>query len=208
VSDEPEAAVPEPGRVGPAAANRSRPCIGPQVKRLRQERGLTLAQVAGRSGLNIGYLSQIENDKASPSLESLASLAIAIDVPITWFLLDTATPPRVVRAADRRSWPGPGGVHVQEVDGGIPHDLRIVTATSAPGQHSGIHAHAGEEHHVVLSGRMRLIQGATSVDLGPGDYLLWDATVPHDSECLGDEPCEILIISHRGHSTETSRLEG
>ena len=42
---------------------------GRQVRRSRLERGLTLAAVADRSGLNVGYLSQIENDKATPSLE-------------------------------------------------------------------------------------------------------------------------------------------
>ena len=189
-------------------ASRPRPAVGAQVRRLRQERGLTLTQVAERSGLNVGYLSQIENDKASPSLESLAALAGAIDVPITWFLLDSARPPRVVRAADRRRWSGPGGVEVHEVDGAIPRDIRIVSVESRPGQRSGLHAHAGDEHHVVLSGRIRLTQGVHSVELGPGDYLVWDATIEHDAECIGDEPAVLLIISHGAHGTEAARTEG
>src|SRR4051812_5819204 len=65
---------------------RQRPLVGAQVKRLRRERELTLADVASRSGLNVGYLSQVENDKASPSLETLAALGTALNVPITWFL--------------------------------------------------------------------------------------------------------------------------
>jgi len=68
----------EPRRAAPRSRRRARPAIGPQVRRLRRERGLTLARVAERSGLNVGYLSQIENDKASPSLESLTALATAI----------------------------------------------------------------------------------------------------------------------------------
>ena len=47
---------------------RRKPAVGRQIRRWRAERGLTLANVAERSGLNVGYLSQIENDKASPSL--------------------------------------------------------------------------------------------------------------------------------------------
>jgi transcriptional regulator with XRE-family HTH domain len=182
-----------------------RPAVGRQVRKWRQERGLTLAQVAGSSGLNLGYLSQIENDKASPSLESLAALATAIDVPIAWFLLDATPPPRVVRAAERRHWSGPGGVRVEEVDGGIPRDLRIVQVTGSPGGRTGLHAHPGDEHHVVLSGRVRAIQGEHVVDLGPGDYLLWDATIPHDAEGIGDEPTVVLIVSHPSHATETAR---
>ena len=191
-----------------SAKARQRPQVGAQVRRLRRERSLTLAEVAEHTGLNIGYLSQIENDKASPSLESLAALAAAMDVPITWFLLDSVAPPRVVRAADRRSWDGPGGGHVEEVDGGIPRDMRIVMVTAPPGQATGLHAHKGDEHHVVLSGHVRMTQGGHQVDLGPGDYLVWDATIPHDAATLGDEPVELLIIGHRAHGTETSRPDG
>jgi transcriptional regulator with XRE-family HTH domain len=193
------AAAPEP------SPQRTRPCVGPQVRRLRRERELTLAQVAQKTGLNVGYLSQIENDKASPSLETLGALASAMEVPITWFLLDQAPAPQVVRASDRRSWRGPGGVRVSEVDGGLSRDVRIVVASSTPGQRTGLHAHAGDEHHIVLSGRVRLIQGEHAVELGPGDYLLWDATIPHDSEVIGPDPVEMLIITHRTHGAETAR---
>jgi transcriptional regulator with XRE-family HTH domain len=199
------AAAPARDMGAAGAGPRSRPCVGPQVRHWRRQRGLTLTQVAERSALNVGYLSQIENDKASPSLESLQALSTALDVPITWFLVDTTRPPRVVRQGDRRTWSGPGCVAVEEVDGGIPRDVRIITATSVPGQHSGLHAHSGDEHHIVLSGRCRLTQGAHSLELGPGDYLLWDATIPHDSECIGDEPVTVLIISHQGHGAESAR---
>lgn len=188
-----------------AAGCRQRPQVGAQVRRLRRERSLTLAEVAEHSGLNIGYLSQIENDKASPSLESLAALAAALDVPITWFLADTAAPPRVVRAADRRVWTGPGGNRIEEVDGGIPRDMRIVLGTMAPGQRTGLHGHGGDEHHLVLSGRVRMIQGKHELELGPGDYLVWDATIPHDAITISDEAAQILIIGHRAHGSETSR---
>src|SRR2546426_2401255 len=114
----------------PQPPERIPPSVGPQVRRWRRERGLTLAQVAERSGLNVGYLSQIENDKASPSLACLSSLSAAIDVPITWFLLDASQQPRVVRAGARRRWRGPGGVSVEEVDGGIPRDVRIAQVTN------------------------------------------------------------------------------
>jgi transcriptional regulator with XRE-family HTH domain len=199
-----------PSEAGAAAtaradAQRPRPAVGRQVRHWRQEHGLTLAQVADRSGLNLGYLSQIENDKASPSLESLAALAAAIDVPITWFLLDATLPPRVVRGDQRRHWTGPGGVRVEEVDGGIPRDVHIVQVTGQPGGRTGLHAHPGDEHHIVLSGRLRAIQGDHVIELGPGDYLIWDATIPHDAEGIGDEPTVALIISHLAHGTETAR---
>src|SRR3990170_7977963 len=103
------------GLVTQSTKPRRRPLVGAQIRRRRHDRDLTLASVAELTGLNIGYLSQVENDKASPSLETLAALAGALDVPIAWFLLDQSVPPRVVRADERpiRSLPSDGGMLTQ-----------------------------------------------------------------------------------------------
>ena len=171
--------------------------VGREVRRWRQVRGLTLAQVGERSGLNVGYLSQIENEKALPSLEALAAIAGAIDVPAAWLLLDSTSPPRVVRAADRPRTAGPGGALMTEVDAGTSRDVCILEVTAPPGLATGVHAHHGDEHHVILSGRWRMTQGDHVVELGPGDYLAWDPAVPHDVENIGDEPGRILIVYPR-----------
>ena len=188
----------------PDRVPRQRLGVGRQVRRWRTERHLTLSQVAERSGLNVGYLSQIENDKASPSLEALASIGDALNVPITWFLLDSVPPPRLVRASERPVREGPGGARIEQVDGGIPRDVRIILATAGVGEGTGLHAHSGDEHHYVHSGRMRLTQADFEAELGPGDYLLWDATVPHTAETVGDEPATVLLISHRAHGPESN----
>jgi len=177
-----------------------RPLVGGPIRRWRRERGLTLAQVAERARVNTGYLSQIENDKASPSLDCLASIASALEVPVGWLFLDPSTPMRVVRRGDRPRRPiavGDAEGEVEEVDGGIPRGLRLLAARLAAGTRTGHHAHAGDEHHVMLAGRLRITQGNQRVEIGPGDYLLLDGTVPHDVEVLGDEPAEVLIIGQR-----------
>jgi quercetin dioxygenase-like cupin family protein len=182
-----------------------RPRVGRQVRHWRGERSMTLAQVAERSSLNVGYLSQIENDKACPSLDALASLGRALDVPTAWFLMDATTPPVVVRAASRRTWAGPGGAtRVESVDGGVPRDVRVVRIVVEAGGATGFHAHAGMEHHVMLAGQLRATQGDHQVQLGPGDYLLWDASIPHNAEAIGEQPVEILIISSRVSGTEST----
>ena len=169
------------------------------MRHWRQERELTLAQVAERSGLNVGYLSQVENGKASPSLETLGALGAALGVPVTWFLVDTAPPPRVVRASERRRLSTEGGGRLDVVDAGLSLGLRIQYFTAPPGATSGLQAHSGEEHHIVLSGTLRCTQGEHVIDMGPGDYMVWDATVPHEAVCVGQEPCTGFIITHRPH---------
>ena len=182
----------------PTAASRPRcPEVGREIRRWRQTRALTLAQVGDRSGLNIGYLSQIENAKAVPSLDALASIAAALDVPIAWLFLDSAPAPRVVRGADRPRTVGPLGQAMEEVDGGTARDVRILEAIAPPGTATGVHAHTGDEHHLVLAGRWRLTQGDVVIEAGPGDYVAWDPTIPHDVECLGPETGRLLVIYPR-----------
>ncbi len=176
---------------------RRRIAVGSQVRRWRRERGLTLAGVAERSGLNLGYLSQIENDKASPSLDSLAALAEALDVPAAWFLLDDVPPPRVVRAPERPTVTLPDGGLAERVDGGLTRGFSMLQVRAAPGTVTGPHTHPGEEHHLVQRGRWRMRQGGHELELGPGDYVAWDGTIPHDAEVVGDEPGEMLIVSRR-----------
>jgi mannose-6-phosphate isomerase-like protein (cupin superfamily) len=159
---------------------------------------MTLARVAAKTGLNVGYLSQIENDKASPSLACLSSLSGALDVPIAWFLVDESRPPEVMRAGDRRWRELPGG-RASRVDARGASDISIVEAHTEPGTSSGIHSHPGDEHHLVLSGRIRATQGTHVVELGPGDYLRWDGLVPHDAETIGDQPASMLIIRLTRH---------
>ena len=177
--------------------DRPRLAVGGQIRRWRTERGLTLAAVAERSGLNIGYLSQIENDKASPSLACLASIGAALDVPPAWFLMDDVPAPTVVRAAERPVTRTSSG-RVEHVDGRASRDISIIEVVAEPGTSVGLHAHPGDEHHLVLRGRFRATQGPHVVELGPGDYLRWDGATPHDGEVVGDEPLTVLIMRIRG----------
>ena len=174
---------------------RRRPAVGVQVKRWRRERGLTLANVAERSGLNVGYLSQIENDKASPSLACLASIGEALDVPMAWFFMDETPAPRIVRATERPIRARDGLGRIERVDGGDSRDVSIVEGVAPTGGRAGLHSHAGDEHHLVLRGRWRMSQGGHVAELGPGDYIRWDGTIPHDAEVIGDEEGHVLIVT-------------
>jgi transcriptional regulator with XRE-family HTH domain len=175
---------------------RSRLLVGRQIRRWRTERGLTLARVAERSGLTVGYLSQVENDKASPSLAVLGQIADALDVSPAWFLMGDTPPPRVVRAGERPVTVSDMG-HVEYVDGRTSRDVSIIEVSGEPGGGVGAHAHPGDEHHIVLRGRMRLTQGEHTIDVGPGDYVRWDGSIPHDGEVLGDEEAAMIIVRIR-----------
>lgn len=65
----------------------------------------------------------------------------------------------------------------------------------------------GDEHHIVLEGRIRITQGDSVVDAGPGDYVLLDGTLPHVAETVGDEPARLIIVYPRGGHSEVTRRE-
>jgi transcriptional regulator with XRE-family HTH domain len=175
---------------------KARLAVGSQIRRWRGVRGQTLAQVATATGLNVGYLSQIENDKASPSLAVLGLVADALDVPAAWFFMGEIEPPTVVRATERPVVETELG-RIEHVDGRASRDVTIIEAKAPRGGRVGFYAHPGDEHHLVLSGRFRMSQGELTVELGPGDYLRWDGAVPHEGEVIGGEEASMLIVRIR-----------
>jgi len=176
-------------------STRKRPLIGAQVRRLRTAQGLTLAQVSASCGLNVGYLSQIETDKASPSLETLSAISETLDVPLHWLLASAAPPPKIVRKHERGIEPADQGRHIEIVDGGFARMVRVVEGVIPPGVRLANLIDSGEEHHLILEGSLRVSQGEFEAVLEPGDYLVWDGTFPHEAENIGDTTCRLLIIT-------------
>src|SRR5271170_7191191 len=80
--------------------------LGREIRGLRKARGLTLAAVAETSGLSVGYLSLLERDLASPSVNALHAISRALGVTISWFFEAGEVPATerdlVVRRARRR----------------------------------------------------------------------------------------------------------
>jgi quercetin dioxygenase-like cupin family protein len=159
---------------------------------------MTLSRLATASSLNVGYLSQIENDKASPSLACLAAIAGALDVPPAWLLVEESAAPEILRAGERR-WRDVAGARASRVDARGATDISIVEVRTDPGVTTGVHSHPGDEHHLVLAGRFRMTQGDHTYELGPGDYLRWDGLLPHDVETIGDEAAAMLVMRLTRH---------
>jgi transcriptional regulator with XRE-family HTH domain len=57
--------------------------IGDVLRDMRQQKGQTLRQVASKASVALGYLSEVERGQKEASSEILASVAEALDVPIS-----------------------------------------------------------------------------------------------------------------------------
>ena len=79
--------------------------------------------------------------------------------------------------------------------------MSIIEVTSTTrGARVGAHSHAGDEHHLILRGTYRMTQGDHVIEAGPGDYIRWDGTIPHDGELISDDGGAMLIVRIRPKS--------
>ena len=171
--------------------------IGSTIRSIRKRKKLTIAEMSEGTGLSKGFISNMENNNTSPSINTLETVANFLNVPLTYLLLKKEDRIQVVRKDERTlTISQQGNMKVENVSSN--GELRIMHVELAPGYSSGTepHAHQGEECHVVLKGKLLAEQGEVSVVLEEGDSFSWNASVPHIVTNIGDEPAVILIAVH------------
>jgi len=166
--------------------------VGPRLRRIRDQRGLTLSEAAQSTGISKSTLSRLENGQRRPSLELLLPLAQAYRVPID----DLVGAPEV---GDPRIRLKPRRVNGRTVlpltrPGGIQAWKIVIPRTQSQPQPR---THDGFEWLYVLSGRMRLILGQRDLVLDAGEAADFDTQVPHWFGSTGDGPAEVLSIFGR-----------
>ena len=62
--------------------------LGEKIKKIRNERGFSLRDLASQVDLSASFLSQIEQGKASPSIENLKKIANSLDVKVSYLIED------------------------------------------------------------------------------------------------------------------------
>lgn len=162
--------------------------IGAGLRRLRRERRLSLVDLAGRTNLSIGFLSQIERGKSSPTLRALASMADALGVGIGDLFpkggegasSQTATIVRAGGRSELQLWRS--GIRKQLL---TPHSegakLSLYLVEMEPGASTGdeLYTHGGEEAGLVMSGAMNLSVEQESWTLQEGDSFRFLSSRPH-----------------------------
>ena len=139
--------------------SRTRGEVGPRLRQLRDQKGLSARQVAGLAGLTPAYLSRLENGRVSPTVATLARLVEGMgETMATLFQEPPGVRETVVRRADRHLLRS-RGVLDSQVTPGWAKRLEILESLVEPGQGSSddLHTHAGEEECVlVLDGQLDL----------------------------------------------------
>jgi Uncharacterized conserved protein, contains double-stranded beta-helix domain len=179
--------------------------VGGRVRQLRSARGASLKDVAGRAGMSVGLLSQIERGLSSASVRILARIAEALDVSIADVFPvepDGNDPLRVVASAKERQ-------RVAFGDSGVTKELitpfqqipalNIYIITLEPGGTSGgePYAHSGEEAGYVIEGGIELIVDGRKHILAEGDSFRFSSRRLHQFRNAGDRTARALWVNYR-----------
>jgi transcriptional regulator with XRE-family HTH domain len=164
--------------------------VGPRLKQLRAQRGVTLTALAELTGISKSTLSRLETGQRRASLELLLPLAQAYCVPLDDLVgAPEVGDPRVRLKASKRN--GRTVLPLTRQPGGVQAWKIIVPASNSTPQ---LKTHTGYEWLFVLSGRMRLVLGDHDLILGPGEVAEFDTRVPHWFGSDGDQPAEVLSL--------------
>jgi len=169
---------------------------GVRFRRLRQRRGLSLAQVAKATGVSVGFLSALERGQMSASIATLRRIARYYRTNILSFFDPAKENSRVVKPNQRKILETTKGVRMELLAWGNtamePHLFRI-----KPGGNSGeSYTHEGEEFLHVLRGQfeIRLNQDEHYL-LEPGDSLYFQSSTPHRWKNPGKTESWLLWIN-------------
>lgn len=164
--------------------------LGPRLRSARQDRGLTLEELASKAGMSASTLSRLESGKRQASLELLLPLTRQLGVRIDDLLEPPNRDPRVSREAIRREGMIIAPLTRQE------SEVHAFKMTYLPGQPKNCcpQTHEGYEWFYVLSGEIRLILGDREHIISQGEAAEFDTREPHAMQAAGTKPAEIISL--------------
>lgn len=173
--------------------------IGERIKQLRQERGLTLRQLAAKTGLSLGYLSKVERDLSKPSYSTVQSICYALEMTANPFMLpqkeeksaENVSASYMIPSSQRSLIYGATNLfQFESVFEDNPH-FKLNVMTLQPGCTEQVNSiHSYDEIGIVAEGRMEVeLEGGTRYELGPGDAVMIRKNTHHSSKNLLPTAC-------------------
>ncbi len=176
--------------------------IARNVRQLRQQLGLSVADMATRIGISKAMMSKIENAQTSPSLSTLALLAKGFDVPVTTLFrgadverpaafVKAGTGARIVRNGTREG-------HEYELLGSLRGEHKrlecLLVTLSEKSKTYPMFQHPGTEFIYMLSGVMEYAHSRSVYRLHPGDSLQIDGEGAHGPVDIDEVPIRFLSV--------------
>jgi transcriptional regulator with XRE-family HTH domain len=183
--------------------------LGHTIRRLRQQHGLTIAEVSQRAGISRGMLSKIENGLASTSLDTLEQLANSLGVTLSRLFRDYNAPTGGAQFVKNGE-----GMEVVRRGTRCGHTYQLLAYDQGPqkifepflvsleeqNEEFPPFEHPGTEFIYMLEGILEYRVGGETFVLEPGDSLTFRGELPHRPEKLVKMPIRFLAIIHYENS--------
>lgn len=170
--------------------------IGKKIKELRLRNDLTLEQLASRSELTKGFLSQLERNLTSPSISTLEDILEALGTNLSDFFREEKEQQLVFSTQD---------FFVDEkeeytIEWVIPNAQKnqmepILLTLHPQGKSHELQAHAGEEFGYVVKGNVTLIRGGKKYKMKAKDTFYLDGSTGHYLYNHGSSDAVILWVT-------------
>ncbi len=176
--------------------------IGKRIKVLRNEKGLTLEQLATRTGYTKGYLSKVEKSVKAPPVSTLGTIGRVLGVTIST-LLGENTPAvsacSLVKKGERLLLARGGEAFGYSYEA-VAHKCNsklmepfILTLPAHP-KNLARNQHEGQELLYVLEGTMIFHHGTEEFLVEEGDCVYFDASIPHFGQTKGEKAAKCFMV--------------
>jgi len=185
--------------------------IGLKIKTLRKQQHMTLEQLAQKSKLSTGVLSQLERDISTPRVTTLQKISKTFGVTMSSLFSDDHLPNdghkdrekesqnsefiAVVRKQQRKKVFLPWGATMEMLCPDLRHKVEFMYFIYPPGTKvEEQYAHEGEECGMVLEGTFSGVVGDQEIILEAGDSVYYDSSIPHRWENNGDKEARAIWV--------------
>ncbi|MGO7019867.1 helix-turn-helix domain-containing protein [Rhizobium leguminosarum] len=178
--------------------------IGIRIRALRQEKALTLDDLAAASGVSRAMISRIERAEASPTASLLARICAALGLSLSAFFAEEGQVSPLARRQEQQVWRDPetGYMRRSVSPPGTASDVDIVEVefpaaarVSFPPHAS---AHGMTQHIWLFDGELEMTAGETVYWLRPGDCLFMPVGEGHVFHNPGNAPARYCVVLDRG----------
>ena len=171
--------------------------VGDRLRTLRAERDISQRALAKLAGISPNSISLIERDEISPSVATLQNLATALHVRVSYFFEDETEQSVLHVKAGQRSAVDSQGVCIESIGSRIhAQEIEPFLVHLAPHTSSGERQviHAGHEVVYCLKGKLEYLIDGTIYQVEQGDFVLFEASLPHLWRNPFDAEAEFLLV--------------
>lgn len=164
--------------------------IAPRLRRAREKKGVSLADLARTTGISTSTLSRLESAQRKPSLELLLPITAALGISLD----EIVAPPRILDPrVPQRSTRKDGRVLIPlSRHQGEPRAYKMTIPAHDEEPH--LRTHTGYEWLYVLRGRLRVRLGDNDFVMGVGEAAEFDCQIPHWFGAAGRGSVEVLSL--------------